>query len=39
LKLKAQLDIVKSSLLVQKKFTARGCPGGVGPPNVNLEPS
>ena len=37
LKLKTQLDIVKYSLWV-KKFTARGRPGGVGPPSVNLGP-
>ena len=37
LKLKTQLDIVKYSLWV-KKFSARGRPGGVGPPSVNLGP-
>ena len=37
LKLKTQLDIVRYSLLV-KKFSARGRPGGVGPPSVNLGP-
>jgi len=38
LKLKTQLDIVNDSLWV-KKFSARGRPGGVGPPSVNLGPS
>jgi len=38
LKLKTQLDIVKYSLWVKKKFSARGRPGGVGPPSVNLGP-
>jgi len=37
LKLKTQLDIVKYSLWV-KNFSARGRPGGVGPPSVNLGP-
>ena len=37
LQLKTQLDIVKYSLWV-KKFSARGRPGGVGPPSVNLGP-
>jgi len=37
LKLKTQLDIVKYSLYV-KKMCARGRPGGVGPPSVNLGP-
>ena len=37
LKLKTQLDIVKYSLWV-KNFYARGRPGGVGPPSVNLGP-
>jgi len=37
LKLKTQLDIVKCSLWV-KNFSARGRPGGVGPPGVNLGP-
>ena len=37
LKLKTQLDIVKYSLWV-KHFSARGRPGGVGPPSVNLGP-
>ena len=35
LKLKTQLDIVKYSLYV-KKLRARGRPGGVEPPSVNL---
>jgi len=35
LKLKTQLDIVKYSLYV-KKLCARGRPGGVEPPSVNL---
>ena len=38
LKLKTQLDIVKYSLYHEKKFSARGRPGGVGPPSVNLGP-
>jgi len=37
MKLKTQLDIVKYSLWV-KKLSARGRPGGVGPPSVNLGP-
>ena len=37
LKLKTQSDIVKYSLWV-KSFSARGRPGGVGPPSVNLGP-
>ena len=37
LKLKTQLDIAKCSLWV-KNFSARGRPGGVGPPSVNLGP-
>ena len=37
LKLKTQLDIVKYSL-GYKNFSARGRPGGVGPPSVNLGP-
>ena len=37
LKLKTQLDIVKYSLWAQK-FYARGRPGGVGPPSINLGP-
>ena len=36
-KIKTQLDIVKYSLWVKKIF-ARGSPGGVGPPSVNLGP-
>ena len=38
LKLKTQLDIVKYSLYVKKKFSARWRPGGVGPPSVNFGP-
>ena len=38
LKLKTQLDVVKYSLWVKKNFSARGRPGGVGPPSVNLGP-
>jgi len=38
LKLKTQLDISKCSLWV-KKLSARGRPGGVGPPSVNLGPT
>jgi len=38
LKIKTQLDIVKYSLWVKKIF-ARGSPGGVGPPSVNLGPA
>ena len=37
LKLKIQLNIVRYSLWV-KKISARGRPGGVGPPSVNLGP-
>jgi len=37
LNLKTQIDIVKYSLLY-KNFSARGRPGGVGPPSVNLGP-
>jgi len=37
LKLKTQLEIVKYSLWV-KKLSARGRPGGVGSPSVNLGP-
>ena len=37
LKLKTQLDIVKYSLGVKKLF-AKGRPGGVRPPSVNLGP-
>ena len=37
LKLKAQLDIVKYSLWVQK-FIHYGATRGVGPPGVNLGP-
>ena len=37
LKLKTQLDIVKYSLWVTN-FSAKGRPGGVGPPSVNLGP-
>jgi len=37
LKLKTQLDIVKYSHYV-KKNSARGRPGGVGLPSVNLGP-
>ena len=37
LKLKTQLDSVKYSLYV-KKFSARGRPGGIGPPIVNFGP-
>ena len=38
LKLKTQLDIVKYSLWVKKKFSARGRTGGIGLPSVNLGP-
>jgi len=38
LKLKTQLDIAKYSLWVKKNCSARGRPGGVGPPSVNLGP-
>ena len=38
LKLKTQLDIVKYSLYVKKKLSARLRPVGVGPPTVNLGP-
>jgi len=38
LKLKTQLDIVKYSLYVKKKFSARWRAGGVWPSNVNLGP-
>ena len=38
LKLKTQLDIVKYSLWV-KNFSAKGRPGGVGPPSVNVGTS
>jgi len=38
LKLKTQLDIAKYSLCVKKNFSARGRPGGVGHPSVNLGP-
>ena len=38
LKLKTQLDIVKYSLWVKKNFSARGRPGGVGPPSANFGP-
>ena len=38
LKLKTQLDIVKYTRIAQKNFSARGRPGGVGPPSVNLGP-
>ena len=38
LKLKTQLDIVKYSLYVKKKLSARGRPGGVGPSSVNFGP-
>ena len=38
LKLKTQLDIVKYSLCVKKKFSDRGRQGGVEPPSVNLGP-
>ena len=38
LKLKTQLDIVKYSFWVKKKFSDRGRPGGVGPPSVNSGP-
>ena len=37
LKLKTLLDIEKYSLWVQN-FSARGRPGGVGTPSVNLGP-
>ena len=37
LKLKTQLDI-KVLALGKKNFSARGRPGGVGPPSVNLGP-
>ena len=36
LKLKTQLDIVNYSLCLKKFLSDRGCPGGVGPPSVNL---
>jgi len=38
LKLEIQLDIVKYSLWVKKKFSARWRPWGVGHPSVNLGP-
>ena len=38
MKLKSQLDILKYSRGVLKKFPLGGVLGGTGPPNVNLGP-
>jgi len=38
LKLKTQLDIVKYTRFRYENLSARGRPGDVGPPSVNLGP-